>query len=62
MTLNNRFSHKRGCTLSHSSLSFFFFIVELDVHGIESRSSTGTSPSVINHGFAQQAQLHLDTC
>lgn len=48
---------------------FFFYFVrasaqspELDVHGVESRGSAGACPSLINHGLAQQAQLHLDTC
>lgn len=57
-------------SLSHSSLYFMYLLffnasaqaLALDVHGIESRASAGMCPSLINHGLAQQAQLHLDTC
>lgn len=40
----------------------FYSALELVVHGIKSKASAGMLLALINHGLAQRAQLHLDTC
>lgn len=61
--------HYVGCFLSSLICSLWSFIpiysiqaLELVVHGIKSKASAGMILALINHGLAQRAQLHLDTC